>query len=393
MKTPFRTLFVFLVLLSLPRAVWANAGTPLMWAEGLHLLIGNALIGLLEGLLLAWLFRAHRVRAVASMIAGNYFSTWVGSMLLHSERFNSLPIDLTNGWQWFWLLVAAAYGITLVLELPFVALALLKTPRWLVHSLWGSLIVQSISYAALFGWYWMASGTSLFTDMHIVDAANIPLPESVLVYYIAPSDGCVYRSRLTAGDHVRICDVHSTRNNDRLIVRPCEQDRRRWDLIARLETDNYSQPRLVDVEANMEVVAAPQPGDVQKDATAEGTWFTFGPVPKLGVEADSLWSFWSGFWPLEGLTAENRQTGQRVHLCCETVFIAWTVRNAVQLSDNVVLFQLGHDQICAFDVEQRRVALLWHGRGPVAVLPQPASDSKHAVHQEHSLTSAEFSGR
>lgn len=33
--------------------VLANAGTPLMWAGMLHLVIGNAIIGIAEGALLA----------------------------------------------------------------------------------------------------------------------------------------------------------------------------------------------------------------------------------------------------------------------------------------------------------------------------------------------------
>jgi len=56
-------------LTALPQQASANAGTPLMWAEMLHLAIGNALIGLLEGFLLVWLFRLPRAKAVGAMIA------------------------------------------------------------------------------------------------------------------------------------------------------------------------------------------------------------------------------------------------------------------------------------------------------------------------------------
>jgi hypothetical protein len=43
-----------------PRLASANVGTPLMWAGGLHLVFGNALIGLIEGLLLARFWRVRR---------------------------------------------------------------------------------------------------------------------------------------------------------------------------------------------------------------------------------------------------------------------------------------------------------------------------------------------
>ena len=44
-----KTLPVFLCVLALPMVAMANAGTPLMWAGMLHLLFGNALIGIFEG--------------------------------------------------------------------------------------------------------------------------------------------------------------------------------------------------------------------------------------------------------------------------------------------------------------------------------------------------------
>ncbi len=47
----------------------------------------------------------------------------------------------------------------------------------------------------------MASGTSLYTKMNIVAPADISLPESVLVYFIAPEDGNVYKRLLAGGLH------------------------------------------------------------------------------------------------------------------------------------------------------------------------------------------------
>src|SRR4029453_7602416 len=42
----------------------ANAGTPLMWASGLHLLFGNAIIGAVEGALLSRLWPVRRIVAI-----------------------------------------------------------------------------------------------------------------------------------------------------------------------------------------------------------------------------------------------------------------------------------------------------------------------------------------
>ncbi|RYD63923.1 MAG: hypothetical protein EOP84_33180 [Verrucomicrobiaceae bacterium] len=73
---------------------------------------------------------------------------------------------------------------------------------------------------------------------------------------------------------------------------------------------------------------------------------------------------------MEGLEARNLKSGEEVHLSMETPFCAWYARNAVHLPGDLVLFQLGENQICVFDPVTRRIALLWHGRGFVVVVPR-----------------------
>lgn len=361
-------------LTALPQQASANAGTPLMWAGMIHLAIGNALIGLLEGFLLVWLFRVPRAKAVGAMIAANYTSAWLGGLFIRGAIVAALPMDLNNGWFWFWVMVVVTYGLTLLLEWPFVAWGFRGTQDWLKRSVRASVLVQSCSYILLFGCYWMASGTSLYTKMHIVAPKDLSLPESVLVYFIAPSDGHVYRRDLTGGDEQRIYELHSIDDNDRLFVRPSAADTNQWDLMARLETADHRSPRFVLVLTNLRVEAAPDWRSTHNPPDYEGTWFNFGQVQCLGSATNSQWEFRAGFWPVEGLLASRKKTGERVHFSYETPFGAWTVRNAVHLPTDKVLFQLGHDQICGFDPVEHRVALLWHGRGPVAVIEKGMSN-------------------
>ena len=52
------TLWLMVIVLALfPAVAYADAGTPLLWAGAFHLLIGNAIIGIAEGMLLLLLFR------------------------------------------------------------------------------------------------------------------------------------------------------------------------------------------------------------------------------------------------------------------------------------------------------------------------------------------------
>jgi hypothetical protein len=125
----------------------------------------------------------------------------------------------------------------------------------------------------------------------------------------------------------------------------------------------------VDVLTNLLVEAAPDWRSTHTDPPQyEGNWFSFGEVQRLGSATNSQWKFRTGFWPVEGLHGSDKTTGQSVRFSYETPFGAWVVRNAVHLPSDKVLFQLGEDQICIFDPVRRQVALLWHGRGPVAVI-------------------------
>jgi hypothetical protein len=131
-----------------------------------------------------------------------------------------LRVDLNNGWPWFWVLVLATYLMTLILEWPFVALCLRGSAGWFRSSLKGNLAIQTLSYALLFGWYWMASGTSLYNKMQTVSPAELSLPESVLVHFISQQDGNVYARHLTGGENRRVFELRSTNENDRLLVQP-----------------------------------------------------------------------------------------------------------------------------------------------------------------------------
>ena len=99
-----------------------------------------------------------------------------------------------------------------------------------------------------------------------------------------------------------------------------------------------------------------------------GTWFNFGAVPSL-AGSGAEWKYHTGFWAGEGLSGENQKTGERIHLSLEIPFASWMVRNAVQLDGDLVLFQLGNDQICLLRPGEKRIALIARGKGPPVAKP------------------------
>ncbi|MBK8913093.1 MAG: hypothetical protein IPM64_00585 [Phycisphaerales bacterium] len=370
--------------LALPRAALANAGTPLLWAGFLHLAFGNLLIGLLEGFLLAKLFRLHLGRTIAILVLANYFSAWAGGYFLRPAIVSAFPLDMDNAWDFFWTMVALAYPATLLLELPFVAMALRRGSRSLGRALSGSLAVQTVSYLLLFGWYWMASGTSLFTRMEIVRLSTMTLPEGVLIYFIAADDGHVYRMGSNAMGTRKVFDLASTNADDRLFVRTSLKDGNRWDLAA-LMAGHRGVPTTVLVAENFAAEAATGWGWLNNGQSEElVTSLNSGPAIILGSAKDSYWQFWAGDGAMGGLRGYHDGTGTQVHFSYETLFGHWPIRNATLLPGDKVLFQLGRDQICMLDPDAKQIALVARGRGPVAVMSEDgaATEPKGTVDKD-----------
>ncbi|MBI5094549.1 MAG: hypothetical protein HZB26_19210 [Candidatus Hydrogenedentes bacterium] len=340
-----------------------------MWAGILHLLFGNTLIGIGEGLLLARLFELPKAKSILVMIPANYFSAWLGMFVISEWIVPMLPMDLNNGLRWLWSMVFLAYCMTLASEWPFIAWCFRGRKNWLGRSVLASFAVQSASYVLLFGWYWLPSGASLFTNTTIVAAAELPLPNSVTVYYIDPDDGNAYSRPLTGGTAQKVYDLGSTSRGDVLFLRRNPSDSNRWDLAARLETGDYKNPRFEVIKTNLSIEAAPRFQIYSADPRqSEERWFNFGEAPELGAHQESPWKFQVNFWAGEGLLTINKKTGERFHFAYETPFVSWRVRNAVHLPSDIALFQLGDEQICAFDPVTKRLALLWHGQAPMPVI-------------------------
>jgi hypothetical protein len=228
-----------------PMSVFADVGTPLVWGSTFHLLLGNAIIGVLEGLLLAQVFGLRKRQCVGHLILANYVSAWTG-IALTSFLFSKLATDICSGLKITWLLVAASYFLTLMVEWPFVARCFRGTQRWIANSVKGSLLVQSISYALLFGGYWLLSGTSLYSNLDVVSPKQILVPEGISMFFFSSADGHVYRSQLGSAIDTKVTDLSSTnRWEDYLQLTDSQTESNYWDLAAVLNRQRSTPVVLV----------------------------------------------------------------------------------------------------------------------------------------------------
>ncbi len=296
------------------------------------------------------------------MIGANYVSAWVGGGMALAFA-SKLNWNLYNGWQYFWLLVAVAYVITLLLEWPFLAACFWGEPGWVKRSFKASVLVHTASYLVIFGWYWVASGKSLYTRMNVVPLAEMKLPAGALLYFIGSQDGRIYEMDLGSQGHRAIGEVTSTNWNDRLLFRAQSTNDPSAELCLRRE---------VGREAVIEIIA----GDfLAANVAAEAglnpphnLWFNFGRAAVLRGATNSGWQFRSGFWPVAGMTASSRHPGEGYRFGWETPFSQWTVRSVTHLPGDVVIFQFGRNQICILDAPTRRIARIVEGRGLAVAL-------------------------
>jgi len=137
-------LFPLVVIMLLPSTAFANAGTPLMWVSAIHLVAGNALIGIVEGLLLGLFFECSKWKSVLILIAANYASAWGGVLMM--EPLTSLPdMTIENIRYWLVVFVIVAFLVTLLIEYPFFWFALRLKENPLMQAAKATLLIHGIS--------------------------------------------------------------------------------------------------------------------------------------------------------------------------------------------------------------------------------------------------------
>lgn len=344
-------ILAFAIALS-PVPVLANAGTPLMWTGVLHLFIGNAVIGTIEGFLLSRLFNTSRSKSINVLVVANYASAWVG-MLLILDRLSSIPtITIENVHVWLWLFVSFAFVLTLFIEYPFFWFLLRKQQKSVQKALKATLIIHGISYLLLFGWYGLNSQTSLLTQLDVVAAEQLQPSKDYVLYFITADGKQVVQSNLDGKSQESIKDVIATDRNDRLSI--CKNEQGKFDLVVN------SKVILSDFAS---LAPIPEPPERYNCVP-----YPFGAVPKLTENTN--WDYETFFWAAGGIMGYNEQENLSFGFALETPFTLWHLSYATHLEGDFIVFQLGDNQVCILQPQEKRIALIARGKSPVVVKPK-----------------------
>lgn len=377
-----------LVTVLCPVSALADVGTPLVWGTAFHLFLGNALLGLAEGWLLARVFGLAVRRCAWWMIIANYLSAWIGVSLM-GFLFARYATDIYSGLLVTWLLVGGAYLLTLIIEWPFVAVCFRGTQHWLNASIKGSLLVQSASYLCLFGGYWLLSGTSLYTGMQVVSPEQMSAPHGVVMFFISSEDGDVYRSELGSRSDIKVAKLGSTNfHNDHLELRDSEIGSNRWDIAAVFER-HQSRVVVPTISSKQQIS--------DKEGWKTSQYYGWGITPfQVGDATNSDWHFGWAHWPDIGMWARN---GSRtVRIAYGTPFGGYTPYRVIHLPDDKALLQLDK-QICLVDILGNKIARIRKGYGMLAfqqnliVEPDSAANGSQPIRSETNRTSSSADSR
>lgn len=344
LKTNWKLLAIIATgIVLLPSPALANAGTPLIWKATLHLFLGNAIIGLVEGLLLSKLFQTSSRKSIQILIIANYVSAWVGTLLMIDRLSNISFITIENAYFWLGIFVILTFVVTLFLEYPFFWFVLKKQQKALQKALKATLIIHSISYILLFGWYATSSQVSMLTQLDVVSAQQIQLQEEYELYFLTPDSKQVVRSNLQGKNQEVVKEIKEIGKDSKLFVRQNEESK--FNLLVNGEI----------ILADFASLARPRPP-------------LYEPVPKLTENTN--WEYRTVVWAAGGIMGNNKKEKLNFQFALETPFTVWRVSNATQLEEDSVVFQLGENQVCILQPQEKRIALIAKGREPVVVKPK-----------------------
>lgn len=347
---------------------YADGASSLIAYRSLHLLIGNALIGLVEGVLINVLFRVRFRHAVPAMILANYASAYIAAALLRANDeyitktlLGNMPLYSFPGV--LRLLMLVTFVESFLVEWPFCLWVMKPWRKNILKSAAACLIAQIASYAVIVLLYRGVLDLSLYQQM-AVDPDLVPhATEPAVVYFVSNQGNKVCRINLNGTGLTEIATLDSPDYWAPLFFRRAE-DKQRWDLYAR-QRGRDGKSADAAILKNLPVHTAGwrfgDDGEEEKEAS-EGWEY----VCDLRTTGESAWKLVLAKFTL---WVRNETADADLSIGLETPLIAWYPRLPTILPGDQVVCQFG-DQILLLDLNRRRVGLLAMGHSPVVALNQ-----------------------
>lgn len=341
---------LFLFLLMLPVSAYADMGTPVMIKGFLHLLIGNLIIGIFEGLLIWKFFKTDRKKTIKIMILANYASMLVGVVILYfvddflySRIFHNATIY--NARYYVAGFIAATFILTIILEWPFCFWAIKDKQGRGKRALYASLLVQTVSYVFLVQYYiYFNNYVTLYgNDITIEQSSFFASNKAAHIYFISNDDGQLYRINIDGRNKMKVKLPKYTGGEAELSFQPSVEG-------------TYLDLYLNGVLLKKHILPK-----------VEGSDFWHGPAGELRPEGKRVWKIVvTNYWGYKGLRLENNETGGRINFGFNEPGVSLYAHNATVLPGDQVVFQFG-EQIVLLDLNTKQLGLITMGHDPVVI--------------------------
>ena len=353
----------------------ANTVTRMMSFYMPFLLIGNVVIGVIEGFVLSKLFKAPAKRAIGLMIGANYLSAFAGVALFGGTFEAGIaqrhwPVTIENYHAWIVGAVAVAFVVTVVLEWPFCHASFDRHRRRIGRTVPACVLVQTLSYlVCLAPFSWMHWQIDVGRHVTIVESPSfVPNDLPFWVYYIDPAGGDIHRMRPDGTDDERFLDQACGKDDKLSIYHEHFLEVDKYDLCV---TGKYPIRNKVLVES----FALPESmfvSSIEPERPAS-VYFTGYYAADLRSNKTTDWRvqpmLFSGIYFRRFETNRNGEEEtmrEWFQIQWSSHFGTWQGHNPSILPGDIVIFELG-GQICALDLNTRRLAFLRFGSGPVVV--------------------------
>lgn len=346
-------------------------GTTLMWAEGLHLVFGNAIIGAIEGgIICAWARPRRKWPIVLAAIIANYFSMIAGTFVVE-DAFDRVIAAFEPTPP----VVAARFALPLVAALTLLASLIAEAPIvavgvWLGRARKRSaaiafLVANAVTYTLLVIFYLGAGSYSALAVPFDGSLSFVPKDLDVVVYYIGP-EGDLRRIRIDGTGDAAMADIHPPA--DRALFAWPESDTTFTLYAQGTYTDPW--PVLLSVPGTAPIPRRPHSDDIVTNEIHEfGSPGLVGPAWMHDLrgpndrELSLLWNYRS----LAGLVAWRGKELHPFTFDFASPVAKWWPHNVTALRGSLFIFEMPPDQIILADVDRNVIGLLARGSSPVAV--------------------------
>lgn len=370
-----------LFLLSLASTAHADAGTPLMWTTFLHLSIGNAIIGIAEGLLIIYLFRLRRRFAIPIMIVANYLSMIAGMVLIPFLYGFVKPGDdavhLAQMTGTLWKMGLLTFVLTLFVEWPFCLCLFAREKGNFRKSILADLAAQTASYAILIPIYLYSSlGLDMVREVQIDQTIVAFMATQGTVYFISLDDMTLRSVALSGVGEKKVMDLPRKDKDGkeldwgyhrrRLTFYPSAKQNA-WDLWIKDDSPDHNfgkpseHPNSNDIPLIKDLAGR---AATPKETTS---FARYAPADLRGDQASENHILVDTYGPMSCITG----LGREMSFFVETPFMRWDGGSPTLLPGSKIVLEFD-GQILLYDLQTKKIGLIANGRQPVVILHDDA---------------------